>query len=151
VIGLARRRGLRVLADARPADEELVHRFGADLVVERGDSLVAAVREAEPDGVAAVYDTALLGRSVFGAIRDNGGIAVVRAWDGSATPRGIVVQPVFVRQVLERTDWLRELSRLASDGVLELRVAGTYPPERAADAQRAMEVGGLRGRALIVF
>jgi hypothetical protein len=35
--------------------------------------------------------------------------------------------------------------------VLSLRVADTYPPERAADAQRRMEAGGLRGRAVIVF
>jgi hypothetical protein len=30
-------------------------------------------------------------------------------------------------------------------------VAGEYPPERAADAHRVMEAGGLRGRGIIVF
>ena len=40
---------------------------------------------------------------------------------------------------------------LASRGVLALRVAETYPPERASDAQQRMEAGGLRGRAVIVF
>ena len=30
-------------------------------------------------------------------------------------------------------------------------LAGEYPPDRAADAHRAMEGGGLRGRAVIVF
>ncbi len=78
-------------------------------------------------------------------------MVVVRGWDGSETERGIEVRPVFVREVLERTDWLWELRRLASEGKLELRVAGEYPPERAAEAQRAMDAGGLRGRALIVF
>ena len=29
--------------------------------------------------------------------------------------------------------------------------SGEYPPERAADAHRAMEAGGLRGRGIIVF
>ena len=53
--------------------------------------------------------------------------------------------------MLERTDWLHELSDLASRGVLALRVAATFPPERAADAHRQMEAGGLRGRAVIVF
>ena len=57
----------------------------------------------------------------------------------------------MVRTVLERTDWLDQLRALAADGTLALRVAGEYPPERAADAQRAMDAGGLRGRALIVF
>ena len=41
--------------------------------------------------------------------------------------------------------------QLASAGRLELRVAGEYPPERARDAHRAMDAGGLRGRAVIVF
>ncbi len=52
---------------------------------------------------------------------------------------------------LDRTDWLEEARALASRGVLVLRVAETYPPERAADAHRRMEAGGLRGRAVIVF
>ena len=151
VIGIAKRRGLRVLADARGADRELVRGFGADHVLPRGDGLVAAVGEIAPEGVAAVYDTALLGRDVFGAIRDGGGIAVVRGWDGSPTERGIVVHQVRVREVLERTEWLLELRSLAADRTLALRVAGEYPPERAADAELVMDAGGLRGRAVIVF
>jgi NADPH2:quinone reductase len=151
VIVIARERGLRVFADAKPEDEALVRGFGAELVLPRGDGLVDAVREESPDGIDAVYDTALLGRSVFGAIRDGGQIAVVRGWDGSETERGIEVRAIFVRTVLERTEWLHELRGLASEGKLALRVAGRYPPERAADAQRAMDAGGLRGRALIVF
>ena len=43
VIGIAKRRGLRVLADARGADRELVRGFGADHVLPRGDGLVAGV------------------------------------------------------------------------------------------------------------
>jgi NADPH:quinone reductase-like Zn-dependent oxidoreductase len=151
VIPIAKQRGLRVIADAKPEDEELVRGFGADVVVPRGDGFVAAVREAAPDGAAALYDTALLGSAAFPAISDGGAIAVVRGWDGSETERGIEVRQVWVRDVLERTDWLQELRRLASDGTLALRVAGEYPPERAADAQRAMAAGGMRGRALIVF
>jgi D-arabinose 1-dehydrogenase-like Zn-dependent alcohol dehydrogenase len=40
---------------------------------------------------------------------------------------------------------------LASQGRIALRVAAEYSPEQAAEAQRAMEAGGLRGRAVIVF
>jgi NADPH:quinone reductase-like Zn-dependent oxidoreductase len=151
VIALARERGLRVLADARAEDEALVRGFGAELVLPRGDGLVAAVRDEAPEGVDAVYDTALLGRTAFGAIRDGGQIAVVRGWDGTETERGIEVRAVLVRNALQRTEWLQELRRLASEGKLALRVAGEYPPERAADAHGAMDAGGLRGRALIVF
>ena len=61
------------------------------------------------------------------------------------------MHPVWVREVLQRTDWLEQLRELASDGSLPLRVAGEYPPERAHEAQRRMDAGGLRGRLLITF
>lgn len=151
VIPLARRQGLRVIADAAAADESLVRGFGADEVVARGDGMPAAVRELAPDGVAALFDTALLGRTAFGAIRDGGAIAAVRTWHDGDPERGIEIRPVWVREVLQRTEWLHELRALAADGTLKLRIAGEYPPEQASDAHRAMSAGGLRGRALIVF
>ena len=58
---------------------------------------------------------------------------------------------MWVREVLERTDWLEQLRELASAGRLHLRVAGEYPPERAHEAQRVMDAGGVRGRLLITF
>jgi NADPH:quinone reductase-like Zn-dependent oxidoreductase len=151
VIPLAKLRGLRVIADAKPEDEQLVRSFGADVIVPRGKRFNEAVREAVPDGVDALYDTALLKRSAVAAIRDGGQIAVVRGWDDGEPERGIEVRQVDVFSVLERTDWLEQLRDLASDGRLQLRVAGEYPPERAAEAHRAMDAGGLRGRAVIVF
>ena len=151
MIGLAREQGLRVIADAKPEDEELVRGFGADVIVPRSDDFSAAVLAVEPAGVAAVFDTALLNADAFGAIRDGGGLTVVRGWDGGQPPRGIDVHPVMVRDVLERTEWLEHLREMASDGRLQLRVAGRYRPEEAAEAHRLMDAGGLRGRALIVF
>jgi NADPH:quinone reductase-like Zn-dependent oxidoreductase len=148
VIPLAKQRGLGVIADAKPEDEALVRGFGADVVIPRGEQFVSAAREHAPE---ALFDTALLGASAFPALRDGGAVAVVRGWDERPTERGIEVRPVWVREVLDRTEWLEELARLAGEGVLRLRVAGEYPPEGAADAHRAMEAGGLRGRALIVF
>ena len=143
VIPIAKLRGLRVLADAAPADEELVRGFGADVVVPRGDDF--------PGGVDGVFDTALLGRGMFPAIRAGGGLAYVRTWDGDDVEDGITIHRVLVAHVLERTDWLQELSELAARGALTLRVAATFPPELAPDAHRQMEAGGLRGRAVIVF
>jgi NADPH:quinone reductase-like Zn-dependent oxidoreductase len=151
VMPLAKERGLHVLADAKPEDEALVRGFGADAVLPRGAGFVAAIRDAVPDGVDGLFDTALLGGDAFGAIRDGGAMAVVRGWDGGPGERGIDVRPVWVRTVLERTDWLEHLRDLAGAGRLALRVAGEYPPERAAAAHGVMEAGGLRGRAVIVF
>jgi NADPH:quinone reductase-like Zn-dependent oxidoreductase len=151
VIPIAKRRGLRVLADAAPKDEALVRSFGADVLLPRGDALVAAVRAEVPEGVDAVFDTALLRREAFPAIREGGALAVVRTWDGDDVEHGIRVEKVQVWTVLERTDWLQEVRELAAEGVLAPRVAGTYPPEAAGDAHRRLEAGGLRGRDVIVF
>jgi NADPH2:quinone reductase len=151
VIPLAKEQGLRVLADAKPEDEELVRGYGADVVLPRGEGFNDAVRAEAPDGADGVFDTALLHEEVFGALRDGGVMVVVRGWKPDATERGIVVKQVFVGTALDRTDWLQELRRLASDGRLALRVAGELPPEEVAEAQRVMEAGGLRGRLVIVF
>src|SRR5579875_167229 len=150
VIPLAKDAGLTVIADARPEDEELVRGFGADVVVERSEDFSAAVRAIRPEGVAAVYDTALLHERALGAIRDGGGLAVVRGWSGPSE-RGITIHKVFVFSVLERTDWLRTLSAKASDGRFALRPLEEFPPERVAEAQERMDAGGLRGRVLIAF
>ena len=151
VIPLAKECGLRVVADAKPDDEELVRGFGADVVVPRGERFASAVREAVPEGVDGLFDTALLNEKAFGAIRDGGSMVVVRGWQPDETERGIKVDPIRVGTVLERTDWLEELRRLASERRLQLRVAGEYPPEQAGEAQRVMDAGGLRGRVVIVF
>jgi NADPH:quinone reductase-like Zn-dependent oxidoreductase len=76
------------------------------------------------------------------------GVGVDRVAPGD---RGIDVRPVWVRTVLDRTDWLEHLRERAGDGRLQLRVAGEYAPEQAAEAHRRMEAGGPRGRAVIVF
>jgi NADPH:quinone reductase-like Zn-dependent oxidoreductase len=149
-IPLAKERGLRVLADAKPEEHDLVAGYGADAVVERGDGLAERVRGLVPDGVDAVLDAATLGPGVFGAIRDGGGYAAVRGFRGE-TERGIVAHPVWVAERIQDTDGLLYLRDLAGLGRLPLPVAGTLPPERAAEAHRRMDAGGLRGRLLIVF
>src|SRR5690349_11977508 len=159
VIGVASMRGIRVIADAKPEDEELVKSFGADVVVPRSASFGDAVRAVAPDGADAVYDTALLYRDAFPAIRDGGGLLVVRGWDAdnTVTPlhaveeRGIRVHPHAITPELQRTDVLEALRELGSVGRFKLRAARELPPQEAAKAHRLMEAGGLRGRAVIVF
>jgi NADPH:quinone reductase len=150
VIALAKDRGCDVIADASPHDTELVRGFGADVVVARSGDFAAAVRAVAPAGVAAVFDTALLNGDALGAIRDGGGLAVVRGWDGPSE-RDIAVHGVRVASVLERTDWLEHLRALAGDGRIVLRPLDVFAPADAAEAQRRMEAGGLRGRLLIAF
>jgi NADPH:quinone reductase len=153
VIALARQRGIRVIADAGPGDEALVSGFGADDVLPRGDGFADAVRGLLPGGVDAVFDTtAALTRAVLPAIRDGGAIAVVRGWDGGPPPgRGITIEAVSVGNAMHNTGWLEQLADEAAAGRIQLRVAGLFPPERAAEAYHLMEAGGLRGRAVITF
>jgi NADPH:quinone reductase-like Zn-dependent oxidoreductase len=151
VIPLAKERGLRVIADAKPEDEALVRSFGADVILPRGDGYPAAVREHVPEGVDGFVDNALITEQALPAIRDGGGLALLRGWHGPEPERGIQTHDVRVRSIIERTEWLEELRRLASERKIQLRVAATYPPEGVADAHRLTAAGGIRGRAVIVF
>ena len=49
VVQLAKADGLRVIADASSADEQLVRELGADIVVPRGDDIAAQIRKASMD------------------------------------------------------------------------------------------------------
>ncbi|PZR55180.1 NADP-dependent oxidoreductase [Xylanimonas oleitrophica] len=149
-VQLAHHRGYRVVADAADEDRELVESLGADTVLPRGDGFAAAVRAAEPGGVDAVLDAALLQVAVLPAVRDGGVLVCVRPFDGEAD-RGVRTPLVLPADYLHREGWLDEVVRLADDGVLTLRVAQTYPAEQAAEAHRRLEAGGVRGRLVLTF
>lgn len=150
-IAVAKRQGLRVIADAKPEERDLVRGYGADIVIERGSGFSEAVRREVPQGADALLDTALLAEKSFGALRDGGVYVPVRGWTDKPGERGIRIKPVFVFEVLERTEWLEQLRELVAAGDITLHVTGEYAPERLADAQRALEAGGLRGRPVITF
>jgi NADPH2:quinone reductase len=150
VIQLAKAEGLRVIADASEADEELIRGFGADVIVRRGTDVAARLREVAPDGVDALADGAVLDAAVLPAIKDGGGLATVRGWSGPSE-RGITVFPTMVSAYLTNQSALDDLREHVEKGVLTLRVADTFPPEDAAAAHRRLEGGGTRGRLVIVF
>jgi len=147
-IELGKVAGLRVIADAALTDEGLVRELGADQVVARGDDVATRVRALVPDGVDAVLDAALLHAKVLPAIRDGGALAAVRAFEGEAE-RGITVHRVQVGRYAEDRAKLDELRRLAEEGAISMRVARTFPAERATEAHRQLEAGGTRGRLII--
>ncbi len=142
--------GLRVIAVGRPQDEKLVKSFGADTFVPSGDAAMRAVYNAASGGVDGMIDAAVLDAAVLPAIRDGGRLATVRGWSGPSE-RGIAIEPVRVTSYLENQEALARLAQLVAEGRLTLRVAETFPPERAADAQRKLAAGGTRGRLVIVF
>ena len=155
-IQLAKADGLRVIADAAESDEALVAALGADQIVARGPGVGERIRRWWPGGVAAVVDAALQGREVVPALRAGGQIAAVRGWElpdpaALGADHHITVREVFVPEYTHAHDKLDELRKLAEDGSLTLRVARTYPAHQAAEAHRALEAGGIRGRLVLTF
>ncbi|MCL6564475.1 MAG: NADP-dependent oxidoreductase [Firmicutes bacterium] len=150
VIQLAKVAGLKVVADAAPADESLVRELGADWVVPRGSQVATEIRRVIPQGVDGLVDAAVLGAKVLGAVRDGGAVAAVRQWEGG-TERGIVIHHVMVTEYAQNRAALEELRQLAEQGRLTPRVAQTFPPEAAQEAHRRLAAGGVRGRLVIVF
>ena len=150
VIQLARAEGLRVIADASPADEDLVAGLGADVVVPRGPGVAARIRQVLPDGVDALLDAAVMGPAVLSAVRGGGRVIAVRPFAGEAE-RGITVSLVLVFHHLHEGDTLARLAELADKGVLSLRVADVLPAARAAEAHRRFEAHGVRGRLVLTF
>lgn len=147
---LAKADGLQVVGDAGPADEPLVESLGADLVVPRGDDVASAIRDVVPDGVDGLIDAAAQEALVVPAIKDGGGLAVIRGWDGP-TERGIVLHKISGPSAATDTRRLERLAKLAEDGTLTLRVAEVLPAEQAARAHRLLEARGIRGRLVLDF
>lgn len=149
-IALARHRGLTVVADAAPYDEDLVRASGADVIVARGDDVGARMRAVTDGGVDGLLDAALLHTGALAGVRDGGGLAAVRQFRGD-TERGITIHRIRVFDHLGDREGLQLLHDLAGAGALQLRVAGTFAPEDAAVAHERFASGGVRGRFLIAF
>ncbi|MET9474831.1 MULTISPECIES: NADP-dependent oxidoreductase [unclassified Streptomyces] len=156
LVQLAKHAGHTVIADAAPADEELVRGFGADEIVARGSNVAEHLRARYPDGVDAVADVALLGRRLSETVRDGGTFVRFRS---AEEPGGyelensgrITVRTTFVPDYFGRTDKLNRIRELAEAAVLIPRVAQTYSPVEAGNAHRRMAAGGVRGRLVVTF
>lgn len=146
IIQLAKKRGLRVIADASAEDEQLVHDLGADEVVRRGEDVAHNIRKIVPDGVDGVADSAAQMGAVVPAVRDNGRIAFLRPWSGQMD-RGILRENVFLTSYYS----LRYIAEEVEKGILTPRVADIIPAEQAYNAHRRFEAGGIRGRLVLDF
>jgi NADPH:quinone reductase-like Zn-dependent oxidoreductase len=150
LVQLAKAGGLRVIADASTADEELVSSLGADDIVRRGDDVSKRILTLAPNGVDAVADGALQGALLFPAVRDGGGFAVVRGITDTP-PRDIKAHATWVRDYAFEHAKLDRLARMVEEGLLTPRVAQVLPADQAPDAHRLLEAGGVRGRLVLSF
>ncbi|WP_433351760.1 NADP-dependent oxidoreductase [Microtetraspora malaysiensis] len=146
-VELAAARGLRVVALASPADEELVRRLGAEWFVPRGADPGPAVRDLVPGGVDGAIDAAIVGAAALEAVRGGGAFAAVVGGTAPTPLRGTRVANVWIRADGTR---LAELAALAETGRLNLRVAGTHPLGEAATAYGRVADGGVRGRVVLI-
>jgi len=150
-IAAAKQRGIKVIADAKSADAELVRGYGADIVIERGPGFAKAIRREFPNGADALLDAAGLGEESFGAIRDGGIYIPVRGWVDKPAERGIKIKPMMVSDVLERTEWLELLRNMVAAREIKLRAVEEFAATKVADAQRALVAGSHQGRPVILF
>lgn len=148
-IQLARQAGFAVIADAAPADADLLRSLGATQIVPRGDSMADAVRALRPSGVDGLIDAALIGATAARLVRDRGSAVAVRRSHLFDDPR---LRSSLV-SVFERAQDRAALERLAdalTDGSLTPRVARATALADAVEAHRLVERGGLRGRIVLV-
>ncbi|MGW0515694.1 NADP-dependent oxidoreductase [Streptomyces olivaceoviridis] len=137
-VQLAAHRGIEVTGHARAGDEELVRSLGAAHFTAEGVG---------PGSVDAVLDAAVLGEPALEWVRDGGVYMGVRPGAYPASVRGVRTGAVAVAADGAR---LAELVRLVDEGVLTLRVAGTFALEDAVEAHARLAEGGVRGRVVLV-
>ncbi|MET8170505.1 NADP-dependent oxidoreductase [Streptomyces sp. NPDC005329] len=145
-VELARLRGLRVIAQAGPADEKLVLEAGAQLFVSRDDDLVPTVRRLVPGGVHGAVDAANLAAEAADAVRHGGAFVSLLA-SAPMARREVRMTNLAWHTDAER---LAKLAAYAGAGLISLRVAKTYSLEQVAEAHQALAEGGLRGRIVLV-
>ena len=146
VLDLAKRRGLRTIAHARPRDADRL-RSRASEIITATDDLAAAARGLAPGGVDAVIDAAVLGIVAHQALRGGGTFVALVA---PFAPPPIRATRVVVQEVFADGGRLADLARLVDDGVLTPRVAHVLPFARAREALELLEKGGVDGRIVLV-
>ncbi len=149
-IALARRAGLRIVAEAKQEDRELLQRLGADEVVPRGDAMAAAVRSLHPGGVHGLLDCALLGDAAAALVHDGGAVISLRR-TSAVTDARLRCGYIGVLEQVTNTPALNWLVERWRDGTLKPRVAARFPIDQAAQAHRLLEQGGLRGRVVLLL
>jgi NADPH:quinone reductase-like Zn-dependent oxidoreductase len=152
-VQLATRRGARVIATARQANEAFARELGASESVDhtKGD-LLNAVRITHPHGIDAIIDVVSerdgLGR-LAELVKEGGRIAssVYAADVESLAQRGIKATNVGVHPDARR---LEELSRMVDAGELTVRLERTFPLERAPEALDESRTGHVRGKIVLL-
>lgn len=142
-VQIAVARGARVIGTGSEASQEFIGSLGAT-PVRYGDELVEQVRKIAPDGVDAVLDTA--GRGSLSTTPD---IAALGARVATIT-RSTTEYPGTIDVYLHLDgDDLTRVVELAEEGKLTVHIDRAFPLDRAAEAQRLLAGGHVRGKVVL--
>jgi NADPH:quinone reductase-like Zn-dependent oxidoreductase len=145
-VQLAQLWGARVIGTASERNHDYLRALGVTPVL-YGDGLVERVRAAAPGGVDAALDAA--GRDALAPslelVADRERVGTIADF-ANAPKLGVH----FLRS--ERTQArLSELAGLAASGELQITVSGRYALAQAAEAQREVESGHVRGKVVLTL
>ncbi len=150
-VQLGRIAGARVIGVASAGKHELLRELGASECFDYRDTdPLAAVREAHPEGIDAVFDIVggeTLERSSEVLRRGGRVVSIVQPSDAEGFARqGMSASYVFV---LPDGDQLHELSKLAETGELVVPVDRALPLGEARAAQELIEAGHVTGKLVL--
>jgi NADPH2:quinone reductase len=147
----------------RAADLDHIDRDGVRHVVALDQSDVVAQIHAEaPDGVDRIIEVALSANADFDAQVVRQG-AIIAAYSSPDERPQIPFWPLLFANVTLRLlgsddfpaeakdQAARDLSAVAAEGLLSVRIAPPYPLDRVADAHEAVEAGSPDGRVLVAL
>lgn len=150
LVALAAHQGLKVLAVGRPEDEEFLLGLGAETVMGRTGDLDDQVRTVVPDGIDALADLGNYGTDISGVLRQGGSFAAVRGAPDDLT-EGVHLHQISVRDRIGELRLMKQLQEATTDGVIRPRLQEVVPAASAAEAHRAHEQPGRRGRIVLAF
>jgi NADPH:quinone reductase-like Zn-dependent oxidoreductase len=152
-VQLAARRGARVIATARQANEAFVQELGATETIDHTrEDVVETVRAAHPDGIEAIIDVVsdpeALSR-MAGLVKEGGRIAssVSAADVESLALRSIEAKNISMQPSAQR---LEELSWMVDAGEISVRLERTFPLENAREALEESRTGHVRGKIVLL-
>jgi NADPH:quinone reductase len=153
-VQLAVAQGVRVIGTAGEESHAELRRLGAEPVV-YGEGLVERIRQLAPGGVDAAIDSVGTDEAIdtsLELVADRRRIATL-----ANTPRGLAVgiqalgsAPGADPGAEIRSKARLELVQQADKGLLEVRVAATYPLAQAAEAHRQLATGHAHGKIILV-
>lgn len=153
----AREFGATVIGTASASNQDRIRQLGGT-PVEYGPGLVERVRAIAPNGIDRALDAAGTDEAIAASLElvadpQNIGTIVrgadapgwgIRAWSGGSKV------PLTPEEKAWRTEGVRRAAELAAEGRFDVEIARSLPLDQAAEAQRLIERGGLRGKIVLL-